>query len=189
MPLSLSPLSGASTSIVKAAIPSCEFDLHYLGFSAWGQCWPRELGLGVSLCTDLLRCLVLCPGFYGVFCSVGWFCSSYQENSRIFALSSKRLSASRLVRRKLFSVTSFWQRGCVVGYCLQGGDGSEHLLCHGFLSEQAGGSGRGTLRPCSSWVRVFHWFSSGHQLQCVFSVCSEKHCGIQSTWPRLLWTG
>lgn len=33
------------------------------------------------------------------FCLVGWFCSSYQENSRLFALSSKRLSVSRLVRR------------------------------------------------------------------------------------------
>lgn len=143
---SLFPLSGASTSIVKAAIPSCELDLHCLGFSAWGQCWPRELGLGVSLCTDLLGVLIL-PGilsrFLWAFCLVGWFCSSYQENSRIFALSSKRLSASRLVRRKPFSVTSFWQRGCVVDYCLQGGDGSEHLLCRGFLPQQAGGIGRG----------------------------------------------
>lgn len=41
-------------------------------------------------------------------------------------------------------------------YCLQGGDGSEHLPCHGFLPQQAGGVGRGTPRPCSSWVRVFH---------------------------------
>lgn len=71
MSLSLFPLSGASTSIVKAAIPSCEFDLCCLGFSAWGQCWPRELGLGVSLCTDLFRspddCLVSCSGFSGFF--------------------------------------------------------------------------------------------------------------------------
>lgn len=126
--------------------------------------------------------------FLWVLCLVGWFCSSYQESSRIFALSSKSLSASRLGRRKLFSVTSFWQRGCVVDYCLQGCDGSEHLLCHGFLPQQARGIGRGTLRLYSSWVKVFHWFSSGHQLQCVFSVCPEKHCGIQSCqW--MLWRG
>lgn len=71
MPPSLFSLSGASMSIVKAAIPSCEFDLRCLGFSAWGQCWPREMGLVVSLCTDVLRspddCLVSCPGFYGFF--------------------------------------------------------------------------------------------------------------------------
>lgn len=37
--------------------------------------------------------------FLWIFCLVGWFCSSYQENSRMFALNSKRLSASRLVTR------------------------------------------------------------------------------------------
>ena len=71
MPRSPFPLSGASTSIVKAAIPSCEFDLHCSGSSAWGQLWPRELGLEVSLCTDLFRrpdgCLLSCPGFSGFF--------------------------------------------------------------------------------------------------------------------------
>lgn len=67
MPHSRLPLSGASTSIVKAAIPSCEFDLCCLGSSALAQ----RAGAGVSLCTDLLRdpdvCLVSCLGFSGVF--------------------------------------------------------------------------------------------------------------------------
>lgn len=69
------PLSGASTSIAKAAVPSSEFDLCCSGSSAWGQLWPRELGLGVSLCTDLIRgpdgCLVSCLGFSRVFWLVG----------------------------------------------------------------------------------------------------------------------
>lgn len=71
MPPSPFPLSGASKSIVKAAVPSHEFDLCCSGSSAWGQLWPKELELGVSLCTDLFRgpdgCLVSCLGFSGFF--------------------------------------------------------------------------------------------------------------------------
>lgn len=113
----LFPLCGTTTSVVKAAIPSCEFDLCCWGSSAWTQCWPRELGWGF-LCA--LTCSgVLMIAWYPVqvfmgFYLVGWFCSCYQENYRMFALSSKRLSASRLVRKKLLSVTSFWQRGCLL---------------------------------------------------------------------------
>lgn len=71
MPPSPFPLSGASKGIVKAAVPSREFDLCCSGSSAWGQLWPKELELGVSLCTDLFRgpdgCLVSCLGFSGFF--------------------------------------------------------------------------------------------------------------------------
>lgn len=151
------PLSGTSTSVVKAAVPSGECDLCCSGSSAWGQLWHRELALGLSLCTDLLRgpdgCLVSCLGFSEVFL-FNWLDFFFlSRNSRIFTLNSKGLSLLRSVRRKwllMLSVMSFWQRAWVADCCLQGDDGSEHLHSHAFLPQQAGGVGRRTPGPCSS---------------------------------------
>lgn len=43
--------------------------------------------------------------------------------------------------------------------------------------------------PAVAGLRVSHGLAPVVQLQCVSSVCSEKHRGSQSAWPGLLWRG